>query len=101
MELQAVQRVLSFTQRTWLKPFVNFNMEKLKAAQNPFENNFFKLMNEAPYGMSLVNVRKRIDFYLVVDKRKLMKLTANFRVQHFFRYNEYLFCISMKNVRSS
>lgn len=77
MELKAVHRVLSFRQCAWLKPFIDFNTMKRKAARNQFEKDFFKLMNNAPYGKSLENVRKRIDFQLVADERKLLKLTAN------------------------
>ena len=96
MVLKAVHRVLTFRQHAWLKPFIEFNTAKRKVACNAFEKDFFKLMNNAPYGKSLENVRKRTDFKLVANQRQLHKLTANPRLQHFFVYNEDLVGISMK-----
>ena len=43
MELKAVNRVLAFRQSAWMKPFIDFNTEKRKAAANDFQKDFFKL----------------------------------------------------------
>lgn len=96
LKLKTIHRVLSFRQSAWMKPFIDFNTEKRKAATNEFEKDFFKLMVNAVYGKSLENVRKRIDFRLVSNEKQLVKLSASPRLQHFFIYNKNLVGLTMK-----
>ena len=49
VEVVEVQEVLSFQQKAWLKPYIDFNTEKRKEARNEFEKDFFKLMNNAVF----------------------------------------------------
>ena len=96
LELKAVNRVLAFRQSAWMKPFIDFNTEKQKAATNDFEKDFFKLMINAVYGKSLENVRKRVDFRLVSQERELIKLSASSRFVRVNVYNEDLIGVMMK-----
>ena len=42
--LEQVHRVMQFSQRAWLKEYIDMNTELRKQAKNDFQNDFFKLM---------------------------------------------------------
>ena len=74
--LKKVHRILEFKQSDWMKPYIDFNTQKRKEATNEADKNLFKLLNNAVYGKTMENMRKRIKIRIIKNKKDFIKYAS-------------------------
>lgn len=68
VQITKINRVISFEQSTWMKPYIAFNSQKRAESTTAFQKDFFKLLNNSVYGKTIENVRKRSSVKIFAGK---------------------------------
>lgn len=58
IRLKRIRRIISFTQKIWLREYIEFNTKHRQMATHEIERDLFKFLVNACYGKSCENVRK-------------------------------------------
>ena len=99
LKLKKVHRIIEFNQETWLKTYIDMNTKLRKIAENDFEKDFLKLMNNAVYGKTMENVRKHRDIKLVTTHKKRSKLVSEPNYHTINSFSENLSIIEMRRTK--
>ena len=65
-----------FKQKDWMKPYIDFNTQKRKKGTNEADKNHFKLLNNAVYGKTMKNMRKRTKIRIAKNSEDFIKHTS-------------------------
>ena len=77
LQLVKVHRILKFKQSAWIKPYIDFNAAKRRAAKSSFlQAHYIKTLNNMVFGKTMECLRKRMDLELVTNSTRAKKLIA-------------------------
>jgi len=101
LQVTKIHRVLQFAQSLWLCDYIQLNTDFRTCANNDFEKNLYKLMNNVEFGKTMENVRNHVDVRLLThwDGRygaEAMIAKPNFHSRRVF--SEYLIAIEMRKL---
>ena len=65
MTVDKVDEIISFERSKWLEKYINFTTHVRNQAVNVFERDFYNILNNAFYGKTMENVRKRLKIKIV------------------------------------
>ena len=74
LQIIKVNRVISYDQSNFMKSYIMLNTELRTKADNEFEKDFYKLMNNSVYGKTMENVRNRINFRLISSEKSALAI---------------------------
>ena len=96
MKIKKVHRILTFTESTFLKPYILFCTSMRKAAKNDFEKNMFKLLCNSNFGKFIENIQKYIDMKFARNREEFLKLSSNPRFSNYMIISDHLVAVFMK-----
>ena len=75
MIVDKIHGIFSFKQSKWWEKYITFNTQKRNRAENEFEKDFYKLLNNAFYGKTMENggKRLRLEFFGKDDYKEFIK----------------------------
>ena len=100
LRLTKVHRVVRFQQSRWMAPYIQKNSDMRKEARNAFEKDLFKLMNNAIYGKTCENIKKRTSIRLLSDIQKANQLVEKPHCLNFEIFSEGLVGVEMRKIRA-
>lgn len=98
--LGKIHKILVFSQKPWLREYIDFNNQKRNESGTVTEKLFFKKLNNAFFGKTMQNVRKRINVRGALTQDTNQKLLSSPCLNYFEPINENftLFKLSKPNL---
>ena len=89
-KLTKIRRVIRFRQEAWIAPYIAENTRLRQQAADEFERDYYKLLNNAFFGKTMENVRRRVKIVLVNNEKSHAWQTSKPQFKRFQIFNEEL-----------
>ncbi|KAL5267281.1 hypothetical protein ACHWQZ_G004350 [Mnemiopsis leidyi] len=89
-KLTKIRRVIHFRQEAWIAPYIAENTRLRQQAADEFERDYYKLLNNAFFGKTMENVRRRVKIVLVNNEKSHAWQTSKPQFKRFQIFNEEL-----------
>ena len=99
IKMTKIHRGIKFEESPWLKKYIDLITNLRSKANNEFEKDLFKLMNNLVFGKTMENIRNIVDIRLVNSEKKAKKLAAKPNFKHCDIFDENLVAIHMKKTK--
>ena len=76
LQVVKIHSIISFTQRPFMRPFIEYCNDRRKTASGEFEVGLYKLFANAVFGKTCENVRNRENIRLIADPNTLVKAAS-------------------------
>lgn len=96
LKIEKVHKILSYRQEDILGSYITKNTEYRSKTKSSFEKDFFKLMNNSVFGKTMENVRNRVNFRIVTNKKSFDKAYNQSNFKRFSKFSEKMYGIFMK-----
>jgi len=98
MRITRTHAVIKYKQATIFKRYIDENSRKRQLAQNDFEKDLYKLLNNALFGKTMENVRGRKDYKLRNSEESVLKDASKPHFIRIHRFTENLVLNEMINL---
>lgn len=88
LKIEKIHRIIKFKQSYWLRSYIMFNSNKRKKSNNSFDRDYFKLMNNAFFGRTCMNIRKHVNVKIALNKQQCKKYLSDAGLEYFSILNE-------------
>ena len=91
--------MIEFKQLAWMTEYIDFNTKLRTAGTSDFENDFYKLMNNAVFGKTMENIRKHRNIKLVTSRETYLKLVMKPNFKSGVRFGHNLMGCEMRKIK--
>ena len=95
LKLKKIHQVIGFEQSYRKKPYIILNTRLRTVANNEFEKDFFKLMNNSVFGKTMENIRNHKNMNLVISQDKYVKYVTKPNLKDGYPFLKELFAVEM------
>ena len=76
LKVNKIHSLISFNQSTWMKNYIDGNTAKRNAAATLFEKDLYKVLNNAAFGKTMEDIRKRRDIIIITKAAEAVKIQS-------------------------